>query len=374
MLARVRHANVVSVYGADEFNGRVGLWMELIRGRTLENELRTRGVFSAEEARDIGLHLCRRSRQFTRPGLVHRDVKAQNVVREVGGRIVLMDFGAGTDAHIEDGATDIAGTPAYLAPEVFAGEPSSIRSDIYSLGVLLYHLVTASYPVAGANHTEIQGSHRDGRRKRLRDARPDLPGEFVQIVEAALESDPHQRYQTAGEFEHALLGSRGAEKPQPVPLPLPAPRPPIARWLVGTALAFAAVALAVVAVRYQNFWQPAATLIPATPSNPVIRLEPAYTVSAKFYKFNGPNRAPLAPERRIAPGDTLGLRLEASVPVFAYVVNEDDRANRTCCSPCRDGSRRTLSARGRCTNCRGRARTCTGRSRALEVTSTSSSS
>ena len=149
--------------------------MELIRGRTLEDELKTRGAFSAEEARLIGLDLCRALAAVHEAGLVHRDVKTQNVMREQGGRIVLMDFGAGiaTEAGVQ---RDVAGTPMYLAPEVYAGHQASRVSDIYSLGVLLYHLVTGVYPVSGRNRSAIAEAHSEGRIKRLRDARPDLPG------------------------------------------------------------------------------------------------------------------------------------------------------------------------------------------------------
>ena len=147
--------------------------MELIRGRTLDAELRTRGIFSAQEAKLIGLDLCRALAAVHDAGLVHRDIKARNVMREGGGRIVLMDFGTGVSA--ESGLTDVAGTPLYLAPEIFAQQGATRASDIYSLGVLLFHLVSGAYPVSGTDRIEIQRGHDEGRRTRLRDIRPDLP-------------------------------------------------------------------------------------------------------------------------------------------------------------------------------------------------------
>jgi aminoglycoside phosphotransferase (APT) family kinase protein len=95
LLARVAHPNVITVYGAESVEGRVGLWMEFIRGLTLEDVLKQHGAFSAREATFIGLDLCRALAAVHATGLVHRDVKAANVMREQGGRIVLMDFGAG---------------------------------------------------------------------------------------------------------------------------------------------------------------------------------------------------------------------------------------------------------------------------------------
>ena len=81
-------------------------------------------------------------------GLLHRDVKPQNVMRDRAGRLVLMDFGSGHDAQ-RFAASTVEGTPLYAAPEVLNGEEASVRSDIYSLGVLLWYLLTASYPVNG---------------------------------------------------------------------------------------------------------------------------------------------------------------------------------------------------------------------------------
>jgi serine/threonine-protein kinase len=203
LLARVRHPNIVTVHGADRVDGRVGLWMEFVRGRTLEAILHDHGPFGAREAALIGLDLCRALSAVHRAGLVHRDIKAQNVVREAGGRIVLMDFGTGREV-MEGRSTELAGTPLYLAPEVFRAEPASTRSDIYSLGVLLYHLVTSSYPVSGRSLADLREAHHAGRRMRLRDERPDLPDTFIEVVERALEIDPESRHQSAGTMEAAL--------------------------------------------------------------------------------------------------------------------------------------------------------------------------
>ncbi len=216
LLARVRHPNVATVYGADQIHGRVGLWMELVKGRTLAELLRAQGPFSAREAALVGLDLCRALAAVHGAGLLHGDVKAHNVMREEGGRTVLMDFGTGKDlsqdrAPRHQGAVDdFAGTPLYLAPEVFEGHARTKATDIYSLGVLLYHLVTGSYPVEGRTREEVERAHRLQERRHLRDVRPDLPEEFVHTVQRALDPDPRQRYQSAGAFESALARFLGA--------------------------------------------------------------------------------------------------------------------------------------------------------------------
>ncbi len=205
LLARVRHPNVVVVFRVETHGGRVGLAMEFVEGRSLKQVLARTGAFGPHEAAVVGCDLCRAVAAVHKAGLVHRDIKAQNVMRETAGRIVLMDFGAGgMDADVQAGSTRLAGTPLYLAPEVFAGRPQSPASDIYSLGVLLYHLTTLAFPVDGDTFEEVLAAHERGDVRRIADRRPDLPHEFVAIVDRALERDPAQRYSSAGAMLHDL--------------------------------------------------------------------------------------------------------------------------------------------------------------------------
>src|SRR5262245_31789628 len=186
-LARVRHAHVVQVYGADRRDNRVGLWMELVRGESLEHVLRSRGPFGAREAALVGLDLCAALAAVHGAGLLHRDIKAQNVMRENGGRIVLMDFGTGEELS---GTNRLIGTPLYLAPEIFRGQKASVQSDLYSVGVLLFYLVTGQFPVTAGSMEQLARTHADRSRRTLRDLRPDLPEGFVRVVEQVLDNDP----------------------------------------------------------------------------------------------------------------------------------------------------------------------------------------
>jgi serine/threonine-protein kinase len=214
-LARVRHPNVVTVYGADVREGRAGLWMELVKGRTLSAWLQTHGPMGPGEVRSVGLDLCRALAAVHAAGLVHGDVKAQNVMREDGGRIVLMDFGSG---HAQ-GADSRSGTPLYLAPEVLKGQPATPRSDIYGLGVLLFNLLTGSYPCVADDVENLKAAHAEGGRVYLRDVRPGLPSALVDAIERSLEIDPAKRFSSAGEMERALTasaipdGTRGFHRP-----------------------------------------------------------------------------------------------------------------------------------------------------------------
>jgi eukaryotic-like serine/threonine-protein kinase len=192
-LARLRHPNVVVVYGADIHDGRPGLWMEFVRGHTLGQIVEAQGPFSASEAATIGQEICRALSAVHAAGLVHQDVKAQNVMRESGGRLVLMDFGAG-------------GTPIYLAPEVLKGSCPSIASDVYAVGVLLFHLVTGRYPLSGSSLRDLEEAHATRARVRLADVRADLPDAFVAVVERALHPVAAERFASAGEIRDALTG------------------------------------------------------------------------------------------------------------------------------------------------------------------------
>ena len=122
-----------------QIGDQVGLSMELVPGPTLEERLRTNQRFDPREAAAIGVQVCGAVAAVHRAGLLHRDIKATNVVRADDGRVVLMDFGTGRE--LDDGSTsDLTGTPLYLAPEVFRGESATVRSDIYAVGVLTVFL------------------------------------------------------------------------------------------------------------------------------------------------------------------------------------------------------------------------------------------
>jgi len=209
-LARIRHTNVVTVYGADREGDETGIWMEYIEGHTLARMISDNGPLSAREATGVGVDLCRALAALHGAGLLHRDIKAHNVMREVGGRIVLMDFSGAQAIRPDTRETIASGTPLYMAPEVLRGGTATIASDVYSLGVLLFFLLSGTLPVEGETVAALKQAHAEGRRRRLRDSRPDVPDAIVQVVERAIARDPSERYQTAGELEHSLIAASGS--------------------------------------------------------------------------------------------------------------------------------------------------------------------
>ncbi|HLG57846.1 MAG TPA: serine/threonine-protein kinase [Vicinamibacterales bacterium] len=238
-LVKVRHPNVVAVHGAEVHNGVAGFWMDFIQGQTLAEVIVREGLRSAPEAAILGQEMCKALAAVHATGIVHRDIKPQNVMRETGGRVVLMDFGA-VEIMERTGESDTPrmGTPLYLAPELFTpGVSATPQSDIYALGVLLFYLVTGSYPVQGTGIDDLVTSHSLGRRRHLADLRPDLPDSFVRVIETALARNPHLRFPTAGTMRAALEAVVVPSSPLPLPPPAPAPvsseiHVQIPRWML----------------------------------------------------------------------------------------------------------------------------------------------
>lgn len=229
LMARVRHPNVVTIYGAQRLDGRTGLWMELVEGSSLEAELALRGPFDAAELTRVGVELCRALGAVHRAGLVHRDVKAQNVLVDASGRVVLGDFGTGQDVTDQHDPSGLVGTPAYLAPEALAGRADTPQRDLYSLGVLLFHLATGRYPITARSLGEIRAAHARGDRPTsLRELRPDLPPSLAAAIDRALQPDPARRFADASSMEAALGASTATTVPGHASTP--------ARWMTAMAV------------------------------------------------------------------------------------------------------------------------------------------
>lgn len=237
LLAKVRHPSVITVYGAERIGDHVGIWMEFIDGPTLGQLVASNGSFAPDEVARIGRDLCGALAAVHRAGLLHRDIKAQNVMRDADGRVVLMDFGAGREEQAGAASPrDMAGTPLYLAPEIFDGAAASVQSDIYSLGVLLYHLATGAYPVDAATFVAIRDGHRLGLRRSLAEARPDLPRVLVGVIDRALSPQPAARFDNVASMEAALAALAPAAESQPT-----RKRPTVVSMVAAAALITAAI-------------------------------------------------------------------------------------------------------------------------------------
>ena len=209
-LAQLRHANVVRVLNVEQHGGRLGLVMEFLSGETMDALVAAHGKLSDREASVIVEDVCRALAAVHANGLIHRDVKARNIIREPAGRIVLMDFGAGLSMRTTEAPGTAVGTPLYMAPETLNGAPATAASDVYGVGVLLFYLVTGRYPYEGGSFDEIRDAHTARRANSLLGLRPDLPVRFVKVVERAVALDVAERYQTPDALLQALTGLGGA--------------------------------------------------------------------------------------------------------------------------------------------------------------------
>jgi hypothetical protein len=288
-LARVRQANIVSVYGAAVHDGRAGLWTELVRGSSLSELLTQNGPFPADEVRGIGLDLCHALAAVHRHGVVHGDVKAENVMREVSGRIVLMDFGAAREFEATD-ASVISGTLRYLAPEVLRGAAPSPTSDLYALGVLLFHLLSGAYPYPSSSLEELLDLQDRRQRLSLAQLKPGLPADLVKAIEQAIDIDPSRRHTSALAFATAL-----AHRPV-------ASAQPLKTWSIVGLLAAVAALLAAFA------WRAGST---------------AWQAEAQFQRIGALGNSVLADGATIAMGDRLALDFHSNQPAFVYIFDDD---------------------------------------------------
>jgi hypothetical protein len=225
-LATVRHPNVLAVHGAERHDGRLGMWADRVDGETLEELMLRDGPLPASEVRRVGLDLCQALTAIHAVGIIHREVRTSTVVREPGGRIILMDSGSlgdlprRGDEHTEVGIADPLALA--LAPEQLLGQGVNLSTDIYGLGVLLYRLVSGRYPVEAESLLELAGHHYRREFEPLRDRRPALPLDFVRVIERAIDPEPMQRYPNPVAMARALSSTLMA----PLSAPLPEPAAP----------------------------------------------------------------------------------------------------------------------------------------------------
>ena len=303
LLAKVDHPNVARVHGVAENAGRLGLWMEFVEGRTLHDVVKAGGPLEPDEVARIGGDLCSALAAIHAAGIVHGDVKAQNVMITDSGRVVLMDFGAGSRGASADGVT--RGTPLYVAPETLAGEAPSPRADLYSLGVLLFHLLTGRFPLEVADVEELRAAHRAGTRRNVHDLRPDAPEKLASAIDRALATRPDDRPRTAAELGAALGAGPGSSTKDE----------PLLGRRHGLAWSLAAVVALVLYL----------VLRPPAPAGPLVNDSTLLRGSESF--------EPLASGQTVSAGDLLHLRLDVERACHVYVINRDDRGSRALLFP-----------------------------------------
>jgi serine/threonine-protein kinase len=203
--AALNHPNIVSIYDRGEAEDTYYIAMEFLDGRTLKELIVGRGAAPINVAIEYARQILSALRFAHRHGIVHRDIKPHNVLVDGEGRVKVTDFGiarAGTSQMTETGS--IVGTAQYLSPEQARGGEVDPRSDLYSLGIVLYELLTGKTPFDGETPVEIAMKHLSTAPKPPSKLRSDIPPELDMVVLRALAKNPDDRYQSADEMEADL--------------------------------------------------------------------------------------------------------------------------------------------------------------------------
>ena len=207
--ASLSHANIVSVYDRGEWGGTYYIAMEYLDGRSLDSIVREEAPLPPDHAIELTEQVLRAARFAHRRGVVHRDLKPHNVIVDEEGRVKVTDFGiaqAGASEITQTGS--IMGTARYLSPEQAQGLPVSPRSDLYSIGVMLYELLTGTVPFEGESVVAIALRHLSEPPRPPSSLVPSISPSLDAIVLRALAKGPEERFADADEFLAALDGER----------------------------------------------------------------------------------------------------------------------------------------------------------------------
>jgi hypothetical protein len=309
MLARVYHPNVARVFGADRIGETVGVWMEYVDGLTLKDIARDEAPLLPGMLLPIANRLLDAMAAIHEAKILHRDLKPDNVLVDKMGRVVVTDFGCGafrTEAD-QDRREQFAGTPRFMAPELFAKQEPTPSSDLYALGVILFHLATGKYPVEATSVASLREAHRTGRREFLGSLRPDLPRAFVEAVDKSLDPDPSRRHRSAREWLEAMT-----KTPEVVPaLQKEARRRP--------ARPRAAIAAAILATVGLTVWAMFALL------QAPLRIDAQILRSRDQGAWTKLDDAAIASHDAVRIGDRLMLAFDADRKTYVYVINWDDQ-------------------------------------------------
>jgi len=206
--AKLDHPGVMKVYLEEEDRQRVYMVMEWVEGRLLRRLMSEQGKFPAERAIKIILRILDALAYIHGHGVVHRDVKPENIMIDADDNIKLIDFGiaatAGARRITFAKLSNTMGTPDYISPEQVKGKRGDARSDLFSVGVMLYEMLTGKVPFHGENPFAIMNDRLLNNPTPPREIDPSISPQVQEIIYRAMERDPAKRYQTAGEFSHDL--------------------------------------------------------------------------------------------------------------------------------------------------------------------------
>jgi eukaryotic-like serine/threonine-protein kinase len=202
-VAQLSHPNIVTVIDRGEADGRQYIVFEYVDGESLKQLVDRTGPLPARRAVELGLQVAEALAFAHNAGLVHRDVKPQNVLVTEDGEAKVTDFGIARSLDVEQGVTQtgtVLGTSNYLSPEQARGQTVTPATDVYSLGVVLYELLTGEVPFPGENFVAVAMKHINEEPPSLLERRPDVPMRLVAAIDRALAKDPGERFPSMSAF------------------------------------------------------------------------------------------------------------------------------------------------------------------------------
>ena len=242
-VARLSHPNIVTVIDRGEDGGRQYIVFEHVDGENLKELVQRTGRLPVRRAVELTLAVAEGLAFAHQQGLVHRDVKPQNVLLNREGEVKVTDFGIARSLHVEHGVTQtgtVLGTGEYLAPEQASGKPVSPATDVYSLGIVLWELLAGEVPFLGENFVAVALRHVNEPPPSLRERRSDVSPRLEAAVDRALAKDPARRFASMAAFAKELRACLAEAEGEASPLPTqdeaaqtlitrPTPIPPPAR-------------------------------------------------------------------------------------------------------------------------------------------------
>jgi len=241
-LAQLDHPNIVTIHSVEECDGVHFLTMQLVEGQPLDRLIPASGL-PIEQIVEIASALGDALAAAHEKGIVHRDLKPANVMVSNEGRVKVLDFGLAKDVRAANPGDAtltsasqtqvgvVMGTPAYMSPEQTSGRPLDHRTDIFSLGVVLYEMATGRRPFDGNSSAELVSAILRDTAPSVTDVRPDLPSDLARIIRRCLEKDPRHRVQTARDVSNEFrdLARQTSQKVVPATPPTSRAVPPLTR-------------------------------------------------------------------------------------------------------------------------------------------------
>src|SRR4051794_27478659 len=202
-VAALSHPNIVTVIDRGEHEGRQFIVFEYVAGENLKRLIERRGPAPVTTALELGMQIARGLSFAHQQGLVHRDVKPQNVLLNGDGQAKVTDFGIARSLDVQHGMTQtgtVLGTSDYIAPEQAQGQRVDEHTDVYSLGVVLYELLTSEVPFPGENFVAVAMRHINEPPPPIRDKRPDVPPRVEAAIQRAMAKEPSDRFRTMADL------------------------------------------------------------------------------------------------------------------------------------------------------------------------------